>query len=73
MRPMYPPKSKIQQHRDLAKSRGKECLPQALPQGQTPGKNSWDYLVLSKMDLEPPGLMRDVALDGGCGDWSVAS
>lgn len=50
---MHPPKSKIQQHRARTKSGGKECLPQALPQGQTPGKNSWDYSVLSKMNLEP--------------------
>lgn len=56
-----------------AKSGGKECLPRVLPQGQTPGKNSWDYLVLSKMDLEPPRPTRDVALDPGCQDWSVVS
>lgn len=72
MCPLYLLKSKIRQHRALPKSGGKECLPQALPQGQTPGKNSWDYSVLSKMDLEPPWLMRDVALDWGCQDWSVA-
>lgn len=54
----------IQQHGALVKSRGKECLPQALPQGQTPGKNSWDYLVLSEMDLEPPWLKTEVALGG---------
>lgn len=70
--PMYPSNSKILPWAP-AKSGGKECLLWALPQGQTPGKNSWDYLVLSEMDLEPPWLKRDVALDWGCQGWSAAS
>ena len=71
--PMHPPKSKRGQPGAPVKSRGQECLPQALPRGQTPGKNSWDYLVLSEMDLEPHWLKTEAAFGGAArpGLWQA--
>ena len=71
--PMRPPKSKLQQPGAPVKSGGQECLPQALPGGQTPGKNSWDYLLLSEMDLEPHWLKSEVAFGGAArpGLWQA--
>jgi len=71
--PVHPPKSKLRQPGAPVKSRGQECLPQALPGGQTPGKHSWDYLVLSEMDLEPHWLKTEVAFGGAArpGLWQA--
>lgn len=73
MCPVHPPKSKLRQPGAPVKSRGQECLPQALPGGQTPGKHSWDYLVLSEMDLEPHWLKTEVAFGGAArpGLWQA--